>query len=94
VQSNLPLPRRPPGRRRAHGRSPRDRALRAIAAHFDFLLSSLHNHHSGENENIWPRLLERAAPYVELITGMEKQHHVVAERSERVRILSETWRQP
>ena len=63
-----------------------------IAAHLDFLLNGLHNHHTGEDEHIWPRLLERAAPQAELITRMEKQHEVVAERSERVRTLLETWR--
>ena len=56
-----------------------------IAAHLDFLLNGLHNHHSGEDENLWPRLLERAAPQAELITRMEAQHELVAERSERVR---------
>ncbi len=63
-----------------------------IAAHLDFLLNGLHNHHSGEDENIWPLLLERAAPHADLITRMERQHEVVAERSERVRTLLETWR--
>lgn len=63
-----------------------------IAAHLDFLLNGLHNHHTGEDDNIWPRLLERAAPQAELVTRMEKQHEVVAERSERVRTLLQTWR--
>ena len=63
-----------------------------IAAHLDFLLNGLHNHHSGEDENIWPLLLERVAVQTELITRMEQQHEVVAERSERVRSLLETWR--
>lgn len=63
-----------------------------IAAHLDFLLNGLHNHHSGEDENIWPRMLERAAPQAELITRMEQQHEVVAERSERVRTLLDSWR--
>ena len=63
-----------------------------IAEHLDFLLNGLHNHHTGEDENIWPRLLERAAPQAELIIRMEKQHEVVAEHSERVRTLLQTWR--
>ena len=63
-----------------------------IAKHLDFLLNGLHNHHTGEDENIWPRLLERAALQAELINRMEKQHAVVAERSERVRTLLQTWR--
>lgn len=64
----------------------------AIAAHLDFLLNGLHNHHTGEDENIWPLLLERAAPQAELIDRMEKQHAAVAERSARVRTELESWR--
>jgi deazaflavin-dependent oxidoreductase (nitroreductase family) len=64
----------------------------AIAAHLDFLLNGLHNHHSGEDEHIWPRLLERAAPQAELIDRMEKQHEALAERSARVRTALAAWR--
>ena len=63
-----------------------------VAAHLEFLLNSLHYHHSGEDKNIWPRLLERAAPQAELINRMERQHEVVDERSEQVRTLLEHWR--
>lgn len=74
----------PPG---ATGRS------RQIAIHLDFLLNGIHHHHTGEDENIWPLLLERAVPQAELITRMEGQHAVVAERSNRVRWLLERWRE-
>jgi hemerythrin-like domain-containing protein len=63
-----------------------------IAAHLDFLLNGLHAHHTTEDSNIWPRLLERAAPEAELVARMEKQHEVVAERAEQVRRQLETWR--
>lgn len=63
-----------------------------IAAHVDFLLHGLHSHHTAEDENIWPRLLERAAPQGELIVRMERQHEVVAERSDLVRAPLEAWR--
>ncbi len=62
-----------------------------IAAHLDFLLNALHNHHSGEDDKIWPRLLERAAPQAELIARMEQQHEVVAERAQRVGTLLKAW---
>jgi len=65
----------------------------SVAAHVVFLLNSLHHHHSGEDDQIWPRLLERAAPQAELIERMETQHEVVADRSEQVRTLLEDWRQ-
>lgn len=75
-------------------RTPPSAAARAeaIAAHLDFLLNGLHNHHTGEDDNVWPRLLERAKPQAELISRMEKQHEVVAERSAEVRTALATWR--
>lgn len=63
-----------------------------IAAHIDFLLNGLHHHHSGEEENIWPLLLERAAPEAGLINRMEAQHAVVAQWWDRVRVLLKGWR--
>jgi hemerythrin-like domain-containing protein len=48
---------------------------RVVADHLEFLTRTLHHHHTGEDELIWPRLLERApeeiAPLVRL---MEAQH--------------------
>lgn len=64
----------------------------AIAAHVDFLLNGLHHHHTAEDQNIWPRLLDRAAPQAELINRMEAQHEVVAEQAEQVRTLLDEWR--
>lgn len=74
-------------------RTPTGDAARSesIAAHLEFLLDGLH-HHSGEDEEIWPRLLERAAPQADLIERMETQHEVVDERSEQVRALLASWR--
>src|SRR5215210_661440 len=63
-----------------------------IAAHIEFLLNALHNHHSTEDELVWPLLLERAAPQAEMVNRMERQHELVAERSERVRDLLAAWR--
>ncbi len=63
-----------------------------VAAHLDFLLNGLHHHHSGEDENIWPRLLDRAAPEADLINRMETQHERVAELSEQLRTQLEMWR--
>lgn len=64
-----------------------------IATHLDFLLTALHHHHTGEDEQIWPLLLQRADPQADLINRMEAQHGVVSERSERLRSLLDHWRQ-
>lgn len=63
-----------------------------VGEYLDFHLHGLHNHHTGEDANIWPRLLERAAPEAALINRMEAQHAAVAERSERVQALLSAWR--
>lgn len=75
--------RTPPG---ATGRS------HPVAAHLDFLLNGIHHHHTGEDENIWPLLLRRAAPQADLVNRMEAQHAAVAERADRVRSLLDGWR--
>src|SRR5690606_2908406 len=64
-----------------------------VAAHLYFLLNGIHHHHTGEDENIWPLLSQRAAPQRELVKRMEAQHALVAERSQRVRSLLDGWRQ-
>lgn len=45
-----------------------------IAAHLRLILTGLHLHHTGEDELLWPKLLDRAAPDEALIHRMEEQH--------------------
>jgi hemerythrin-like domain-containing protein len=49
-----------------------------VAAHVTELATMLHHHHTGEDELVWPRLEERAAPAAELVARMEAQHETVA----------------
>ncbi|WOX07622.1 hemerythrin domain-containing protein [Streptomyces sp. N50] len=44
-----------------------------------FMLMGLEAHHVSEDEFLWPRLSERAAPHAEAITRMEAQHHRLEE---------------
>ena len=48
------------------------------------LLDGLHQHHAGEDELVWPKLLERATPERALIERMQAQHHAVADGVQRV----------
>lgn len=64
----------------------------AIAEHLDFLLMGLHNHHSTEDEVLWPKLLERARPQAELVNRMEQQHEAVAAHIEHATKLLVEWR--
>jgi iron-sulfur cluster repair protein YtfE (RIC family) len=59
---------------------PGDTARAAIVAgHARLILGGLDMHHTGEDELLWPKLLERAAPSADLIHRMEAQHHRVEE---------------
>ena len=55
-----------------------------LADHARLVLTGLHGHHTGEDELLWPKLLERAAPDAELIHRMEAQHERVADAIDRL----------
>jgi hemerythrin-like domain-containing protein len=75
-------------------RTPDGDAARAqvVGRHAQFILTGLHLHHTGEDENLWPLLLERAAPSTELITTMQAQHERVHEYVERAQQQLDAWR--
>src|SRR4029077_11208800 len=62
-----------------------------IAGHIEFCLTSLHHHHSAEDEYLWPKLLERARPHAELVRRMEAQHEELAGCVEQARQLTGHW---
>ena len=47
------------------------------------LTTALHHHHEGEDELMWPLLLERAPLDSALILTMEEQHERIAELYQR-----------
>lgn len=63
-----------------------------VGGHAAFLLDALHVHHTGEDENLWPLLLERATLSVELVQTMQAQHERVHEDVERSQELLGQWR--
>lgn len=57
-----------------------DRVRAAVVVDFlDQLTTALHHHHEGEDELMWPLLLERAPMDSALILRMEEQHERIAE---------------
>jgi hemerythrin-like domain-containing protein len=50
-----------------------------LSQHVTFLLDTLHHHHGGEDDLLWPRLLERSEPDAELINRMQRQHDDIGE---------------
>ena len=58
--------------------APGDTARAAVVTgHARLILRGLDLHHTGEDDLLWPKLLERAAPSADLIHRMEAQHHRV-----------------
>jgi iron-sulfur cluster repair protein YtfE (RIC family) len=78
--------------------------IRAVAAgdtaraglacdHITMLADALHHHHSGEDELLWPKLLDRVGSLNnELVQRMEAQHEVVSRGLSRVDELLPAWR--
>jgi hypothetical protein len=49
-----------------------------VGTYYDNVLRLLHAHHGGEDEIIWPRLLERCPDEAEMVRGVAGQHEVVS----------------
>jgi hemerythrin-like domain-containing protein len=54
-------------------------------------IDGLHNHHTGEDELLWPKLLARVDLDAELVLRMEQQHRVVDAGLQEVRVLLAAW---
>jgi hypothetical protein len=64
---------------------------RTVADHLSLVMGGLHMHHTGEDELLWPLLLERAAPSTALVETMQQQHHRVEEYADQLDQLTEAW---
>ncbi|MBH0776290.1 hemerythrin domain-containing protein [Nocardia sp. NEAU-351] len=64
--------------------APEDAArARRLVDFLDELRTGLHHHHTGEDELLWPILLERAPADAAPILRMEEQHERITELTER-----------
>lgn len=63
-----------------------------VGGHAQEFLDVLQHHHAGEDDFLWPLLLERAQPSTELITRMQHQHAQVAEAVQEVQEILPSWR--
>jgi hemerythrin-like domain-containing protein len=63
-----------------------------LADHIDFALSLLQAHHEGEDELLWPKLLERLPAEAETVQRVADQHDDVSEGIARVRAANAAWR--
>jgi hemerythrin-like domain-containing protein len=73
-------------------RGDRDRAA-LVGDHIDGLTSLLHHHHQGEDEYVWPLLVDRCADSVAALTGsMHEQHEQLAAHMHAVNAALGVWR--
>lgn len=63
-----------------------------VAAHIADLADALHHHHSGEDDLVWPKLLQRVPLDNGLVTRMQTQHESVAALLDQVRSLLGPWK--
>ncbi|MFJ9611555.1 hemerythrin domain-containing protein [Kitasatospora sp. NPDC101176] len=72
---------------------PGDRRRTAVLAdHLDLVLGALGEHHEGEDDLLWPRLRERAAPGDDVVARMADQHEAIAGALDTAAELSRRWR--
>src|SRR5258707_4680454 len=57
---------------------------KVVGDHLTFMVDALHNHHSAEDEMVWPLLHNRVPARAEDIERMENQHSDIAGAAERV----------
>ncbi|MDC2958081.1 hemerythrin domain-containing protein [Streptomyces gilvifuscus] len=73
--------------------APGDRRRTAVlAAHLDLVLGALGEHHEGEDDLLWPKLRERAAPGDNVVSRMAGQHEAIASALAAATELSHRWR--
>ena len=61
-----------------------------VAGHLRLCLEGLHLHHTGEDDLLWPRLLERTDAH-ELLRRMEAQHAGVADALDAIEPVLARW---
>jgi hypothetical protein len=62
-----------------------------VAGHARLIVSGLHLHHTGEDDLLWPLLLQRSAPSTEVVARMQAQHAAVDEVIQRLTTALQRW---
>jgi hemerythrin-like domain-containing protein len=63
-----------------------------LGDHLQNLTTGLEHHHTGEDELLWPLLLERVSLHADLVHRMEAQHERLHVLLERIGELAPSWR--
>ena len=64
-----------------------------VAGHVEWMVTFLHAHHEGEDQFVWPKLLERIPTNIDpLIMTMEAQHAALAQALDDLAAEAAAWR--
>lgn len=73
--------------------APSPERVEFLAGHIDFALSMLNVHHEGEDELLYPKLIERAPEQVALTEQAEHQHQVIKTALDGAAAACRAWRE-
>jgi hypothetical protein len=64
-----------------------------LADHIDFAIAALHIHHEGEDELLYPKLIERIPDQAPMTEEVEHEHQLIKTALDAVSAACATWRQ-
>ncbi|MBV9095053.1 MAG: hemerythrin domain-containing protein [Streptosporangiaceae bacterium] len=64
-----------------------------LADHIDFGIAALHIHHEGEDELLYPKLVERAPEQAPMTEQVEQEHQLIQEALDAASAACAAWRQ-
>lgn len=63
---------------------PDDQRRKAIAAHVQWMMEMLHAHHTGEDNGLWPMVLQKNPDAARILEVMDADHHRIAPAMEEL----------
>ena len=64
-----------------------------LADHIDFAIAALHIHHEGEDELLYPKLIERVPEQAPMTEEVEHEHQLIATALDEASAACAAWRQ-
>jgi hemerythrin-like domain-containing protein len=72
--------------------APPPKRVAFIGDHIDFLIGMLHTHHEGEDELLYPKLIERVPDQASMTKEVEHEHELIRKALDAASAACTTWR--
>jgi len=73
--------------------APPPKRVTFLADHIDFVVGMLHTHHEGEDELLYPKLIERVPDQASMTEEIEHEHEVIRTALDAASAACATWRE-